>query len=65
MNVPFCGPLIAETESAPKRFPITMLLACTKAGSNVQVNSAPVNPVAGTLFKLTVVVVVSPTPKFG
>lgn len=54
-----------ETESGPKRLVITMLLVSTRFASKVQVNSALVYPSVGTLFKLTVARVVSPTPIFG
>ena len=54
MKLPFCGPLIAVTGSAPKRLATRMLLASTKFASYVQVNSALVYSFGGTLFKLTV-----------
>lgn len=54
MKLPFCGPLIAVTGSAPKRLATLMLLASTKFASYVQVNSALVYSLGGTLFTLTV-----------
>lgn len=54
MKLPFCGPLIAVTGSAPKRLATRMLLASTKFSSYVQVNSALVYSLGGILFKLTV-----------
>ncbi len=63
MKLPFCGPLTALTGSVPKSVPTVILLTSSKLGSYVQVNSAEVYPVLGTLFKLTVAVPVSPTFK--
>lgn len=64
MNTPFCGPLIAETVSAPNRLAIVMLLDSIRVGLYVQVNSALVYPVPGTLFKLTVMRPVFPATRF-
>ena len=61
IKLPPCGPLIATAASAPNRFVTAILLTSTMLGSYVQTNSALVYPSAGTLFKLTVTVAVSPT----
>lgn len=54
MKLPFCGPLMAVTGSAPKRLVLLILLDSTRLSSYVQVNSALVYSFGGTLFKLTV-----------
>ena len=54
MKLPFCGPLMAVTGSAPKRLAMLILLDSTRLSSYVQVNSALVYSFGGTLFKLTV-----------
>ena len=54
MKLPFCGPLMAVTGSAPKRLATLILLDSTRLSSYVQVNSALVYSFGGTLFKLTV-----------
>ena len=59
MKLPFSGPLIAVTGSAPKRLATVILPASTKLSSYVQVNSALVYSFGGTLFKLTVTNAVS------
>lgn len=65
IKLPFCGPLTTMTASVPKR-PLSVILPMlTRDGLNVQVNSALANPLAGTLFKLTVAVEMPPTPILG